>query len=138
MKKQNKPITKELKFTKDKKDFQKIMEEILDTEAVIQMIEESRYQKSMQEADNTDVSINHLENIFTNETYYLAMKIVPLLERKVLYLSYVENVRLNDICKRLKLQKNQVMRLRSQAVHHFKNNLATLYKFENLRKGGGR
>lgn len=138
MKKQNKPITKELKFTKDKKDFQKIMEEILDTEAVIQMIEESRYQKSMQEADNTDVSINHLENIFTNETYYLAMKIVPLLERKVLYLSYVENVRLNDICKRLKLQKNQVIRLRSQAVHHFKNNLATLYKFENLRKGGGR
>ena len=114
------------------------MEEILDTEAVIQMIEESRYQKSMQEADNTDVSINHLENIFTNETYYLAMKIVPLLERKVLYLSYVENVRLNDICKRLKLQKNQVIRLRSQAVHHFKNNLATLYKFENLRKGGGR
>ena len=138
MKKQNKPITKELKFTKDKKDFQKIMEEILDTEAVIQMIEESRYQKSMQEADNTDVSINHLENIFTNETYYLAMTIVPLLERKVLYLSYVENVRLNDICKRLKLQKNQVIRLRSQAVHHFKNNLATLYKFENLRKGGGR
>ena len=138
MKKQNKPITKELKFTKDKKDFQKIMEEILDTEAVIQMIEESRYQKSMQEADNTDVSINHLENIFTNETYYLAMKIVPLLERKVLYLSYVENVRLNDICKRLKLQKNQVIRLRSQAVHHFKNNLASLYKFENLRKGGGR
>ena len=138
MNKQNKPITKELKFTKDKKDFQKIMEEILDTVAVIQMIEESRYQKSMQEADNTDVSINHLENIFTNETYYLAMKIVPLLERKVLYLSYVENVRLNDICKRLKLQKNQVIRLRSQAVHHFKNNLATLYKFENLRKGGGR
>ena len=45
----------------------------------------------MQKADNSDVTINHLENIFTNETYYLAMKIVPLLERKVLYLSYVEN-----------------------------------------------
>ena len=54
----------------------------------------------MQDIDNADVNINHLENIFTNETYYLAMKIVPLLERKVLYLSYIENCRLNDICKK--------------------------------------
>lgn len=138
MNKQNKPITKELKFTKDKKEFQRIMEEILDTEAVINLIEGSRYQKSIEQIDNADVNINHLENIFTNETYYLAMKIVPLLERKVLYLSYVENVRLNDICKRLKLQKNQVIRLRSQGIYHFKNNLATLYKFEKVRKGGGK
>ena len=138
MKKQNKPITKELKFTKDKKEFQKIIEEILDTEAVINLIEQSRYQKSIEQIDNADVTINHLENIFTNETYYLAMKIVTLLERKVLYLSYVENVRLNDICKRLKLQKNQVIRLRSQGIYHFKNNLATLYKFEKVRKGGGK
>lgn len=138
MKKQNKPITKELKFTEDKKESHKIMEEILDTEAVINLIEQSRYQKSIEQVDNADVSINHLENIFTNETYYAAMKIVPLLERKVLYLSYVENVRLNEICKRLKLQKNQVIRLRSQGIHHFKNNLATLYKFEKVRKGGGK
>ena len=138
MKKTSKLKTNENKCTKDKKEFPKIMEEILDTEAVIHMIEENRYRKSMQEVDNTDVSINHLENIFTNETYYTAMKIVPLLERKVLYLSYVENLRLNDICKRLKLQKNQVIRLRSQGIHHFKNNLATLYKFDKIRKGGGR
>ena len=138
MKKTSKLKTNENKFPKNKKEFPKIIEEILDTEAVIQMIEESRYQKSMQDADNTDVSINHLENIFTNETYYTAMKIVPLLEKKVLYLSYVENLRLNDICKRLKLQKNQVIRLRSQGIHHFKNNLATLYKFDKIRKGGGK
>ena len=127
---------KELKCTKDKKEFQRIMEEILDTEAVINLIEENRYQKSIEQMDNADVNINHLENIFTNETYYAAMKIVPLLERKVLYLSYIENLRLNDICKRLKLQKNQVIRLRSQAIHHFKNNLATLYKFDKVSKGG--
>lgn len=130
--------TKELKFTKDKKELQRIMEEILDTETVINLIEQSRYQKSIEQIDNADVNINHLENIFTNETYYAAMKIVPLLERKVLYLSYVENLRLNDICKRLKLQKNQVIRLRSQAIHHFKNNLATLYKFKKISKGGGK
>ncbi len=67
--------------------------------------------------------------------YYLAMKIVPLLERKVLYLSYIENCRLNDICKKLKLGKNEVISLRSKAINHFKHNLEILYKSEKLKKG---
>ena len=78
-------------------------------EEIKKLLADNLYQKSMQRIDDSDVNINHLENIFTNETYYLAMKTVPLLERKVLYLSFVENVRLNDICKRLKLQKKQVL-----------------------------
>ena len=110
------------------KDYKRIIETIIDNETVLQMIEDNYYQKSMQDVDNADVNINHLENIFTNETYYLAMKIVPLLERKVLYLSYIENCRLNDICKRLKLGKNEVISLRSKAINHFKHNLEILYK----------
>lgn len=117
------------------KDYKKIIETIIDNETVIQMIEDNYYKKSMQDVDNADVNINHLENIFTNETYYLAMKIVPLLERKVLYLSYVENCRLNDICKRLKLGKNEVISLRSKAINHFKHNLEILYKSEKIKKG---
>lgn len=99
---------KNKKLTNDKKELSSIVETIIDTEAIIKIIEDNYYKNSMQNIDNADVSINHLENIFTNETYYLAMKIVPLLERKVLYLSYVENVRLNDICRRLKLQKKRL------------------------------
>jgi len=121
-------------FTNDKNEMNSIIETILETETIIQMIENNYYKKSMQDVDNADVSINHLENIFTNETYYLAMKIVPLLERKVLYLSYIENVRLNDICKRLKLSNNEVITLRNKGINHFKNNLKTLYKTENLKK----
>lgn len=117
------------------KDYKKIIETIIDNETVIQMIEDNYYKKSMQDVDNADVNINHLENIFTNETYYLAMKIVPLLERKVLYLSYIENCRLNDICKRLKLEKNEVISLRSKAINHFKHNLEILYKSEKIKKG---
>ena len=108
----------------------------LPNEEIIQMIENNLYEKEMLNADNSDVNINHLENIFTNETYYLAMKIVPLLERKVLYLSFVENARLNDICKRLKLQKKQVISLKQKGILHFKNNLQTLIKAENLKGGG--
>ena len=64
------------------------------------------------------------------------MKIVPLLERKVLYLSYIENLRLNDICKKLKLQRKEIISLRNKAVIHFKNNLSTLSKVNFIKKGG--
>ncbi len=112
-----------------------VIETILETETIIQMLESNYYQKSMENADIADVNINHLENIFTNETYYLAMKIVPLIERKVLYLSYIENLRLNDICKRLKLSKNEVIKLRTKGINHFKHNLELLYKTNKIKKG---
>ena len=98
----------------------------LPNDEIKKIFEQKYYQKTFQDVDNSDVTISHLENIFTNETYYAAMKIVPLLERKVLYLSFVENVRLNDICKRLKLPKNKIIYLRNQGIVHFKNNLQTL------------
>lgn len=110
----------------------------LPNEEIKKIFEQNYYNKSFQDVDNSDVTINHLENIFTNETYYLAMKIVPLLERKVLYLSFVENIRLNDICKRLKLQKKEVIHLRNQGITHFKNNLKTIYIAENMKKGGNK
>lgn len=112
-----------------------VIETILETETIIQMLESNYYQKSMENANVADVNINHLENIFTNETYYLAMKIVPLIERKVLYLSYIENLRLNDICKRLKLSKNEVIKLRTKGINHFKHNLELLYKTNKIKKG---
>ena len=123
-------------FTKDKKELHSIIESIIDTETVVKIIEDNYYSKSMQEVDNTDTDINHLENIFTNEIYYLAMKIVPMIEKKVLYLSYIENVRLNDICRRLKLEKSQVISLREQGIKHFKYNLNTLYKVNKHKNGG--
>lgn len=124
--------TQKENYYNDKKRLNSIIETVLETETIVKIIEDNYYQTQMIKANNIDVDINHLENIFTNETYYSAMKIVPLLERKVLYLSYVENVRLNDICKRLKLQKNEVISLREKGIKHFKNNLNTLYKASKL------
>ena len=112
-----------------------VIETILETETIIQMLEKNYYRTSMEKADTSDVNINHLENIFSNETYYLAMKIVPLIERKVLYLSYIENLRLNDVCKRLKLSKNEVIKLRTKGINHFKHNLELLYKTNKVKKG---
>ena len=110
----------------------------LPNEKIKKLLAENFYQRSIQNINDLDVTINHLENIFADETYYLAMKIVPLLERKVLYLSYVENLRLNDICKRLKLQKKEVISLKNKGIIHFKNNLATIVKAQKMKnKGGG-
>lgn len=124
---------KKRNFTDKNSELSSLIETIIDNEKIIKIIEDNYYKKSMQNVDNSDVNLNHLENIFTDETYYLAMKIVPLLERKVLYLSFVENVRLNDICKKLKLQKSEVIALRNNGIKHFKYNLNTLYKANNLK-----
>ena len=115
---------------------QTIKETLLTSEEIKKLLENSYSQQSMEKLENIDVDINHLENIFTNKTYYLAMKMVPLLERKVLYLAYVENVRLNDICRRLKLKNKEVIFLRNKAIIHFKHNLCTLYKLEKLKNNG--
>ena len=128
-------IKKVKKLNTNDIELNSVIEKILETETIIQMLESNYYQKSMENADIADVNINHLENIFTNETYYLAMKIVSLIERKVLYLSYIENLRLNDICKRLKLSKNEVIKLRTKGINHFKHNLELLYKTNKVKKG---
>ena len=109
----------------------------LPNEEMKKLLAESYYQQSIQKVNDLDVTINHLENVFTDETYYLAMKVVPLLERKVLYLSYVENLRLNDICKRLKLQKKEIISLRNKGIVHFKNNLTTISKAQKIKRKGG-
>ena len=128
-------IKKVKKLNTNDIELNSVIETILETETIIQMLESNYYQKSMENADIADVNINHLENIFTNETYYLAMKIVSLIERKVLYLSYIENLRLYDICKRLKLSKNEVIKLRTKGINHFKHNLELLYKTNKVKKG---
>ena len=127
-------IRKVKKLNTNDIELDSVIETILETETIIQMLEKNYYRTSMEKADTSDVNINHLENIFSNETYYLAMKIVPLIERKVLYLSYIENLRLNDVCKRLKLSKNEVIKLRTKGINHFKHNLELLYKTNKVKK----
>lgn len=128
-------IRKVKKLNTNDIELDSVIETILETETIIQMLEKNYYRTSTEKADTSDVNINHLENIFSNETYYLAMKIVPLIERKVLYLSYIENLRLNDVCKRLKLSKNEVIKLRTKGINHFKHNLELLYKTNKVKKG---
>ena len=82
-------IRKVKKLNTNDIELDSVIETILETETIIQMLEKNYYRTSMEKADTSDVNINHLENIFSNETYYLAIKIFPIIERKFLYLSYI-------------------------------------------------
>ena len=82
------------------------------------------------------IDMEHLENIFTNEIYYRAMKTIPPIEKKVLYLSFCENLSLGDICKTLKKSRAEIIQIKAEAIKHFKKN-AEKYKliFSKLKGG---
>ena len=103
---------------------------------------QKRYEKNFEKAtnklnnteetfNNIDVDSEHLENVFTKKRYYLAMKNLPLLEKKVLYYSAIECQPLNWISKKLKLTKNEVVQLLNKAKKDFKKNLLKISKGEN-------
>lgn len=77
------------------------------------------------------VTINHLENIFTNRLYYIAMKHIPLQEKKVLYLSFIKNENLNTVCNIFKISKKQAIKLKVNGIKHFKENVKKYEKDKN-------
>lgn len=103
---------------------------------IVKIFEDKYYEKLMQQIENDDVDMEQLENIFTDKNYYLAMKNVPLIEKKILYLLYVEGIETEEVSRRLNLRKKKVMKLKEKGIHHFKDNLEFLSKIDKLKKGG--
>lgn len=103
-------------------------------------IEKELYQQFLRKQDSFTedkilVDMNHLENIFTNEIYYKAMKDVPTLEKQALYLYVYDYRTLNDICKILKKSKNEIVTARSSAIQHFKENIKKYKKIYSKKNG---
>lgn len=95
-------------------------------------IEQEIYQRFLREQSNirkdeTYIDMVHLENIFTNEIYYQAMKNIPVSEKQVLYLYFYERKTLNEICQILKKSKKEIVNMKRLAIQHFKENLKKLY-----------
>lgn len=83
------------------------------------------------ELDEIDLDSAHLENAFTNKKYYLAMKLLPLTEKEVLYYSVIENYSLTTISKKLKISKKEVVTLKQKAITDFKENLKKICEGDN-------
>lgn len=103
------------------------------------IIEQENYQQYLRNEHNKDlqrknIDIKHLENIFTNEIYYQSMKNLSLLEKNILYLSIIKSNKLEDICKKLKLSKKEIIKLKENAINHFISNVQQIEN--NTHKGG--
>jgi DNA-directed RNA polymerase specialized sigma subunit len=113
----------------------------LNTTSVQKQLEKQNYEEYLRkEKENSKeknhIDYEHLENIFTNEIYFRAMKDLSKNEKLILYLYCYEYRTLNEICKILKKSKSEIIELRLQAVNNFKNNVEK-YRKMYLKKNGG-
>ena len=76
--------------------------------------------------EDIDVDINHLENIFHNEKYCIAMRNVPLRQRQVLYLLFIKEYTIDEVAKMFKTTSSNINKLKQNAIRNFKENLKKL------------
>lgn len=101
------------------------------------LLDNQSYQNYLREnSNNTNEKIKYkkrLEEIFKNELYYSALKNLPLQEKRIFYLSLFKRLQLNEICKKEKLSKKEVIRIKEISIEHFIKNVQLLKKqyFEN-------
>ena len=96
------------------------------TDLDIHKISYKNYLLNTSEIDNIDVDINHLENIFHNEKYCKAMKKVPLKQRQVLYLLFVEEYTTKEVAKYFHTTTDNINKIKQNAIKNFKKNLEEL------------
>jgi len=69
------------------------------------------------------VKYTNIEDLFTDEKYYKAMKKLSDREKQVLFLSIVEEQRTEQIAKMLNTAKENIWNIKSRAIRNFLNNL---------------
>jgi DNA-directed RNA polymerase specialized sigma24 family protein len=79
--------------------------------------------KSYDNLEDLDVSYSTLENAFTDEKHFNAMKKLSPLEKEVLYFYEIKMLDTGKIAKITKKKKCEIPILWERAIKHFKNNL---------------
>lgn len=93
-------------------------------ETTIQKVSLNNYlEKEINNLDEIDIDYVHLDKAFTNPQYYRAMKAIPLQQKRILYLSIIENLSVHEIANILNIAPNKVRRLLRSGVKNFKINL---------------
>ncbi len=101
------------------------------------LLNNQSYQNYLREiSNNTNEKVKYvkrLEEIFKNEIYYSALKKLPSQEKRIFYLSLFKRLQLDEICKREKLSKKEVIRIKEISIEHFIKNVQLLKKqyFDN-------
>ncbi len=112
----------------------------LDDENNHELIEKQMYQDYLRKENlisTKDTLVNkRIEMFLKDKNFYLVIKKLPLLERRVFLLFVIKNQTLNDICSLLKISKTQALMLKRKSIRHFIKNLKNIQK-NNLKAGGG-
>lgn len=83
-----------------------------------------------------NIDYRYLENVFTNEIHYKAMKELPLKEKQVLYVVVVEASDLEKACDEMKMSKTEIIEIKTQAINRFKENVKKFQRQAAKKKGG--
>ena len=83
-----------------------------------------------------NVSYKHLEEVFTNEIHYEAMKKLPLIEKQALFVAVFECSDLEKACSDMKKTKPEVVEIKTRAINHFKDNVKKEIEKKTKKNGG--
>ena len=83
-----------------------------------------------------NVSYKHLEEVFTNEIHYEAMKKLPLIEKQALFVAVFECSDLEKACSDMKMTKTEVVEIKTKAINHFKDNVKKEIEKKSKKNGG--
>lgn len=88
------------------------------------------YENTEEEFLENDVTPENLEKAFTDYKHYLAMKSLYKIEKMVLYMLIIELLPIKEVCRRLGINKYEVMKIKERALKKFRNNLKRICKKE--------
>ncbi len=104
-----------------------------------ELIEKQMYQDYLRKENLTSkkdtIANKRIEMFLKDKNFYLAIKKLPLLERRIFLLFVIKNQTLNDICSLLKISKTQALTLKRKSIRHFIKNLKKIQK-NNFKAGG--
>ena len=109
-----------------------------DTKRIQRKLEKEEYQNFLRNKNKRieSVSYKHLEDVFTNEIYYEAMKKLPLIEKQALFVAVFESSDLEKACSDMKMTKKEVIEIKTKAINHFKDNVKKEIEKKSKRNGG--
>lgn len=121
---------------KKKSKFTKAKKYSFDSPKDLKEIEKYTYQDYLRNQNKKmeKVDYKRLEEIFTNEIYYKAMKKLPLREKHAIYLVIFDSNDLEKVCSEMKLSKTEIIEIKTKGINRFKENVS---KYQKAKKNGG-
>ena len=131
-----KRIRKSEKWNKGRK-FSKLRDYKFENKQDTSKIDKFAYQNYERNKTGIEnVSYKLLDDVFTNEIHYEAMKKLPLIEKQALFVAVFECSDLEKACSDMKMNRTEVIEIKTNAINHFKENVRKELE-KKFKKNGG-